>query len=83
MEIDALGGLPEAALSGDYEQLQNAAQEAATDLIEQSVRETFGIEVPQVPDETSTSGEGSVEQEADAVLPWIDRLLDELSPSQP
>ncbi len=83
LEIDALGGLPEAALSGEYEQLQNAAQEAATDLIEQSVRETFGIEVPQVPDETSTSGEGSVEQEADAVLPWIDRLLDELSPNQP
>ena len=72
-------------LSGEYEQLQNAAQEAATDLIEQSVRETFGIEVPQVPDETSTSGEGSVEQEAeeDSILPWIDRLLERIIPNDP
>ena len=81
LEIDALGGLPEAALSGEYEQLRNAAQEAATDLIEQSVREAFGIEVPQVRDETSTPGEGSVEGEAeeDSILPWIDRLLEEVT----
>jgi len=80
VEIEALGGLPAAALTGDYEQLQNATREMATDLIEQSVRETFGIGIPQ---DEPTSDEASLEEDEDSIRPWIDRLLEEISPDQP
>lgn len=81
LEIEALGGLPDGVLSGEYEQLQGAAREAAAGLIEQSVQEAFDIEVPQRPNRTAPSGEEPFDQEGDSTLPWIDRLLERISPT--
>ncbi|MBN1859381.1 DUF748 domain-containing protein, partial [Candidatus Bipolaricaulota bacterium] len=78
LRIVELGGLPDAALTGDYEALEAAAQQAATELIEQSIQETFDLTPPQENEPDSEEEDGITDEEA-GVLPWLDRLLEEIS----